>query len=252
MTQVQKKNYFSFFQMQDQLKTMFQAFVNSPTAELEVGVSMKSGCKQVVPFDIASRLCTELKLKPQIQTIRPKKWVDMFYPGNVRVRSRVGHPPECVIKTRLVDIHAKCPQRRLFSFHFTLKDEIPTTEPNGIVCEYVRLQEVHEFIYKQAFCYSIKKVQQGATKEDAAQGDINFELEIEIIRNSPYLASHSLEEMSESLILKALDFIRERPDEKLTLELNLLPKSLRRLEEERPKRKYVSKKAKKEMQEPEN
>jgi hypothetical protein len=156
-------------------------------------------------------------------------------------------PSECVIKTSLATIHAKCPQRRRFEFHFTLKDEVPTPEPSGLVPEYVRIQEVHNFIYKQAFCYSIKKVQQGPTKEAAAASDVHFELEIEIIRNSAYMATHSLEHMSESLMIKALDFIRESPEEKLTLELNLLPKSLKRLEDQRPKRKYVSKKAKKQL-----
>jgi hypothetical protein len=233
--------------MFEQLATMFRAFSNQPTSELEVSISLRSAGKQFVPKKIMKILKEKLPTFPGIVACTQVKYTDSFFPGNIRVRSRgMGHKGEAIIKTKLCSIHAKCAQKRHFDFHFTLKDEIPTEAPENAVPEFVRIQKVLEFQYKQAFCYFLKKVNSGPSVALACKEDPIYEVEIEVIPRSAYLLSHSHEEMADSLISKALGFIRESAEEDLTMELNIVPKSLKLLEPQRPKRKYISKKMLKE------
>jgi len=229
--------------MFEQLVTMFRAFANQPLTELEVSISLRSAGKQFVPYEIVKLLAQKLPTYPDVVSFSPVTYTDCFYPGNIRVRAVVGKPPECVIKTKICSIHAKCAQKRQFDFHFTLKNEIPTQLPNSSTPpDLVRLQVVWEFQYKQAFSYFLKKVVSGTTMAVAAQTAPTYEFEIEVIPKSAYLSSHTHEEMADSLIAKTLAFIRESNEEELTMELNIIPKSLKLLQPVHGKRKYICKK----------
>ncbi len=239
--------------MNEQLVTMLQAFDNTKTAELEVIISKKQlQGKQsgTVPYEIFLKLWDIFKKSEELQKHKIIKYTDYFYPNNVRVRAQYGHNPQSIIKTKIASIHAKCPQRKFLDFHITLKNEMPTCLPDKPDTFFlVRAQEVRMFTYKNTFCYLLKKVATAATRELAGEQEPTFEIEIEILRDSDYFKQSSYDELAESFVAKILDLAGRGDDGKdeLTMELSILPKSLKIVEAKLlgPKRKYVSKKNKK-------
>lgn len=239
--------------MNEHLVTVLQAFQNTPTAELEVIISrkvMQGKQNGTLPFEMWKKLYRWVKTGCKQNPIHmifegEQEFMDCFYDNNVRVRARFGQDPVCIIKTKIASIHAKCPQRKFLDFHFTLKNEVPTTEPAiGQQPLYVRIQKVYSFRYKNAFQYVFKKVATGATKELACQETPTYELELEVLRDSHYFQTKTIEHIADSFIEKTLDLTGRGENEELTLELSILPKSLKLVEAKikGPTRKYISKK----------
>lgn len=239
--------------MNEQLATMFQAWETQPTTELEVNIMLRTAGRFLIPFEIAHQIATKLKKRDDILCEPVQKYVDCFYgtntngnniTNNIRVRSVLGQKTKHAIrKTQIIDIHARCSQLHQFVFHFTLRNELPIELPQSVAPHFVRMQEVWEFNYQNTFLYVVKKVASGPTKHEACQNPHNWELEIEVLRDSPKLKELSNLEKADYFISKALGFLpRKSQDEILTLELNNVPKTLQQDKDVRLKRKYVSKK----------
>ncbi len=220
--------------MQTQLASLFKAFRENETSELEIAISQKG--EKSVPLEVFNDVFLLLEHWMINKYINYKgcfKVKDFFYPNSIRSRVIAPYSKEYddadtqnITKTKIAHIHTKCPERKQVEFHIQLKDEIPLIEPISVSNEYidVRIQLMWEFDYKNIFRYFLKQVQSGLTVENACKNSIQYEIEIEINRDSSYLKEFSDDDMAKKLIEKTLDLLgRKNPKtgeiETLTMDL---------------------------------
>ncbi len=244
--------------MNDQLASLFKAFRENETSELEVVMSQKS--QSGIPYEAFMNIYNLLQkwtTKDLIVYNGYAEVKDFFYHGSVRQRCRQGFDDENIVKTKIHSIRAKCPERKFIELNFTLKDEVPVVDSFILTMNKepieTRIQLIWEFEQKETFKYILKKVQSGKSEAEACQNDPQYEVEIEINRNSPHLKQFSDQEMATKFIAKTLDLVgRRHPKTNLieNLSLELFSTSEKRKKEKKtaetqtPTRKYVSKKPK--------
>ena len=178
----------------------------------------KNGCTRRCNSDFRtnrvwhSQVLTESAGKGHFN-MKSQIFVDYFYDGgSIRhrcfVKSDVHKVAQTIRKRPISRVEAICPERD-FAFRFHLKQEQPIVDFDTIAAGqpcFVRVQQEWAFEYKSAFRYSVKKVQAGGTsKQECLQQPVHFEIEIEVLRNEAYLASHDDTQLAESLIQKSLD-----------------------------------------------
>lgn len=135
--------------------------------------------------------------------------IDCFYDGNVRMRCQKVGEAELVIKHSLAKLVSSCPQRphHKFAFHLRKEQKIDLRQFDLTrVPVYVRIQQVWAFTYKNAVLYTFKQVQSGHTREDACkQQRVQYEIEVELLHNKPYLDSKTNLQMASTMVEKVLD-----------------------------------------------
>lgn len=207
---------------------MINEFRTLQHAEFEVIVFQRVKNLKNISFEVFDRVLKCLTKASQapanIFDFRGKKTLQDFYfsHGNVRSRIEIGFAPKNIHKKKVCIVNAMCAERNQFHFTFHLKQEIPVKNPSISSPSFIRLQEVWEFVYKEAFIYTLKKVCAGKTKEQACQEVPTYEMELELIPHSSYLKNKTNEEMAESLIEKCLDLVGrfDVEGERINLHLN--------------------------------
>ncbi len=246
--------FFSFFVMYAQLSSLFKAFRENETSELEVAISQKG--QNGLPFEVFNDLFSLMEhwTEEKILVFKGCFTVkDFFYANSVRSRVILGYginskneETQNITKTKIASIHAKCPERKYVQFNIQLKDEIPFNDPISVSNEYmdVRIQLIWEFDCKNTFRYFFKQVQSGKTVEDACQNQIQYEIEIEINRDSPLFLSSTDEEMASKLIEKTLDLAGRKNVKTGEIEALTMDLFSNKNKHTETKRKYISKKLK--------
>ncbi len=152
-------------------------------------------------------------IQGHLQSHGERQITDFFFENSIRLRSEIGVPGQIIKKTRMCSLQTVCDERSCMGFRFSLKKEQPMTKD---LCEMqvpisVRIQNIHEFTYKNTFQYSLKIVKQGRTKQEACQQAPEFHIEIELLRESKYHQQNNPANVVRSFAFKALDMIGLAP-----------------------------------------
>src|SRR4029079_12703367 len=159
------------------LQDMIAQFRLHPYWELEMRLCPKNSDQNTVSEEIFLSVYNLLLASSEEKIMEHdgrQDIVDTFYERNIRCRCELGKK-NVIQKLPKDKITAECPQRD-FRFQFTLKQEIPIEDVEydpdyedfdvkTAVPQFVRLQQVWTFVYKDRFAYVLKKVVQGKTRE---------------------------------------------------------------------------------------
>lgn len=194
-----------------QMELMVNTFRKHHFTELELLI-VQQNLPHGVAFETMKRMYDTLVHASTNGVFRNKPkatYIDYFYRSNVRVRYTTGHKhPVYIRKTPLARVDMECIQRPGFYMRFNLKDEAPVrkyvADDEPIL---VRLIEAWDFVYKDRFTYTIKKVATGTDKQDACKQKPSYEIEVELHRNTDYLENTDDSTIAHSFIGKAIDIL---------------------------------------------
>jgi hypothetical protein len=164
-------------------------FQTSKSIELEV-IMRDTYLPHGVSFGVFQSLYLSLVASAEaghMVAIGKSNIVDSFYPGNIRGRHEVGKSPVFITKTPIRKVDTVCDQRPGTMLRFNLKDELPKvkTYTPDIAPTYIRLQQHWNFLYRDRYMYTLKKVVQGPTKAEACLLPPSFEVELEMLHHAP-------------------------------------------------------------------
>lgn len=148
-------------------------------------------------------------------------FASFYYNLDVRARHTVVEKPVIVCKTPVGKCDVVCPERS-YDLRINLKREQPCAPVvSDVPPTYVRLHERWSFTYKDAWRYDFSKVASGATKELACTAPPVFEIELELLRNVPFLNSISSADLARHLLEKLTDLLGRFDSNHQTLPLTL-------------------------------
>jgi hypothetical protein len=147
-------------------------------------------------------------------------FASFYYALDVRARYNVKDKPVIVCKTPLGKCDIVCAERA-YDMRVNLKREQPSVTTVTDVATFVRLHERWSFTYKNAWRYDFSKVASGATKELACSAAPVFEIELELLRNVPFLNSISSEHLAQHMLEKLTDLLGRFDTNHCTLPLTL-------------------------------
>jgi len=192
------------------LEAFIEAFCKDPQYELEMALCPKSGHTSLTleRFELLKHVLIQSSAKKLYKQLPDDAFTDYFYEDSIRMRCRGGdHKPEVVRKTPVSKLIAVCPQRD-FAAHFHLKREEPIFDYAFLKTQMpinVRGQIATTWIYKDAFAYVLKTVWEGPTKMTAASQPEKYEVELEFLHDTAYLASKPNEQHAVCFVEKTLD-----------------------------------------------
>lgn len=194
-----------------QLELMVNTYRLHPFTELEMNL-LHQTCPSGISFNTMNSLYMALVNgtdEGTFKQLQKKTYIDYFYAGNVRGRYVSGKSkPVYIRKTPLARLDVGCIQRPGTIMRFNLKDEAPLRKfaPSGPPL-FVRLAEVWDFIYKDKFMYTIKKVVSGKDKQSACLETPSFDVELEMLRNKSAWDQTNDVIIAHSFMSKSIDMI---------------------------------------------
>jgi hypothetical protein len=186
---------------------MIMQFRKSKDEECEVILKEKK--LPGVSWEVFEELYNSMQNSPDLRAEGERHVVDTFYPNNIRGRHVVGNATVYVKKTPVVRRDEGDQENGLW-LRFALKRE--EKMPRNFVPEeppvFFRLQNTQTFLYKEGWMYTLSKVVQGMSKEEACRQDPTFEVELEILHNGPAVRTCvDDEKLAASFAAKAKDLL---------------------------------------------
>jgi hypothetical protein len=147
--------------------------------------------------------------------------IDFFFPDSVRTRYVAGKAPVTIKKTRIGKFKVVCLQRSNLEITIHLKNEVPLSKPPTTPALFVRLQEVWNFIYKNTFEFTLKKVVSGKDKADACTKPPVYEIEIEVLKGAA--TTTNVSRCAQSFLMKIGDLCGRCDEKGNAMKLHLAP-----------------------------
>jgi hypothetical protein len=212
----------------DQLVNLIKKFKQEKDCELEglIGVLKPSEFNPGVDFQYFKEVYNALdsadtKLWTNIE--KKEHFVSYFFKDNIRGRYNVKDSPKFVEKSKITSVDCFC-QERKYDLRLNLKREtektfVPVSKPH-----FVRLHERWSFTYKNAFRYDLSKVSSGKTKDLAARNQPSYEIEVEILKGSEFIAQNPVELVATNFLAKLIDLLGRFDGDYEVLPLSLVTK----------------------------
>jgi hypothetical protein len=135
-------------------------------------------------------------------------FVSAYFPDNVRGRYTADQGTEFVEKSSLSTFDCSCDGRD-YDLRICLRLEKPVTVTFDAARtpHFFRLHHRWSFTYKNAWRYDISKVASGPSKELACKSTPVFEVELELLRDSEFLAQTSDRDIACHILEKLQDLL---------------------------------------------
>jgi hypothetical protein len=191
---------------------MCEHFRQDRSLELEIILSASSKQYHGIEFtDIANLYAILMKSTANgLFTSEGKHMViDQFYEKGIRHRTFIGGSTETRHKTTISKLDIICPERTGLRLRISLKREekIQIKTINGMNPVYTRLKEIWQFKYRDRFSYDLSKVASSMKGLKVDISNVTYEVELELLHNSAYLANMSNEHLARTILYKIADLL---------------------------------------------
>lgn len=208
--------------LDDELASFITGFNVHKNSELEAVFSDRRLAAGGVQFELFEKLFNAMQASSKhglLFACDKIAVIDFFYPDSVRTRYISGKEPITIKKTRIGNFKIICLQRSNLNITVHLKNEIPIKPPTTPAL-FVRLQEVWNFIYKDGFEFTMKKVVSGKDKVDACTKPPVYEIEIEVLKGAP---TTNVTRCANSFLMKIGDLCGRYDEKGNMVNLHLVP-----------------------------